>query len=224
MASTRNDVEKAAVEANHPSRAFRSHTPSRIGDAGPLGLFAFASTTFILSWYNTGVRGITHPNVVVGMAVAGGGLAQLLAGMWEFPRGNCFAGSAFTSFGAFWISYALILIPGTGVIEAYGTDADEFGNAIGIYLITWFIITFLFFIATLRKNLGFITMFFFLWVTFIVLAANAFTGKVGLQKAGGILGIITALVAFYNGLSILLAAEESPIFRLPLGVIPKRID
>ena len=51
---------------------------------------------------------------------------------------------AFTSFGAFWISYALILIPGTGVIEAYGTDADEFGNAIGIYLITWFIITFLF--------------------------------------------------------------------------------
>jgi hypothetical protein len=56
-------------------------------------LFAFASTTFILSWYNTGVRGITHPNVVVGMAVAGGGLAQLLAGMWEFPRGNCFAGS-----------------------------------------------------------------------------------------------------------------------------------
>ena len=57
------------------------------------GLFSFASTTFILSWYNTGVRGIAHPNAVVGMAVACGGLAQLLAGMWEFPRGNAFAGA-----------------------------------------------------------------------------------------------------------------------------------
>jgi len=223
MASSHHDVEKAAIEANHPSRAFRSQPPSKIGDAGTLGLFSFASTTFILSWYNTGVRGIAHPNAVVGMAVACGGLAQLLAGMWEFPRGNAFAGAAFTSYGAFWISYALILIPGTGALAAY-TDPHELDSALGIYLITWFMVTFFFFIAALRKNLGFITMFFLLWLTFLLLAVNAFTGKVGLQKAGGIVGLVTALVAYYNGLSILLAAEESPIFRLPLGVIPKRYD
>ena len=57
------------------------------------GLFSFASTTFILSLYNLQTRSITHPNVVVGMAVFCGGLAQLLAGMWEFPRGNVFGGT-----------------------------------------------------------------------------------------------------------------------------------
>jgi len=222
--SSHHDVEKAAVEAMHPSRAIKSHSPSRIGDAGTLGLFSFASTTFILSWYNTGVRHIAQPNVVLGMAVAAGGLGQILAGMWEFPRGNAFAGAAFTSYGAFWISYALILLPGTGVVAAYGTNVDELNSALGIYLITWFMVTFFFFIAALRKNVGFISMFFCLWLTFLLLAANVFTGKVGLQKAGGIVGIITALLAYYNGLSLLLAAEEQPIFRLPLGVIPKRID
>jgi succinate-acetate transporter protein len=54
------------------------------------GLFSFASTTFILSLYNVNARGVAVPNVVVGMACFCGGLAQLLAGMWEFPRGNVF--------------------------------------------------------------------------------------------------------------------------------------
>ncbi|KAK2467916.1 hypothetical protein APHAL10511_000211 [Amanita phalloides] len=217
------DTEKAAVEATHPSRAFKTHPPSRIGDAGALGLFSFASTTFILSWYNTQIRDITVPDVVIGMAVAAGGLAQLLAGMWEFPRGNAFAGTAFSSYGAFWISYAIIILPGSGIINAY-PSVKEFYSAIGIYLMTWFMVTFFFFIAALRKNVGFILMFFFLFVTFIFLGAGAFAGSVPVTKAGGALGIVTALVAYYNGLSILLASEENPIIRLPLGVISKRID
>jgi succinate-acetate transporter protein len=128
------------------------------------GLFSFASTTFILSLYNIGTRGVATPNVVVGMAVFCGGLAQLLAGMWEFPRGNTFGATgaygslfpgylgnslrqlshllAFTSYGAFWMSFATILIPGSGVAAAY-TNTNEFHNALGIYLMTWFIVTFL---------------------------------------------------------------------------------
>lgn len=54
------------------------------------GLYSFASTTLILSLYNVNARGIDTPNVVVGMALFCGGLAQLLAGMWEFATGNCF--------------------------------------------------------------------------------------------------------------------------------------
>jgi succinate-acetate transporter protein len=83
---------------------------------------------------------VTEPNIVVGMGLAVGGLCQLLAGMWEFAAGNTFGATAFSSYGGFWISFALILIPGTGVIESLGSDAD---SALALYLSTWFIFTFI---------------------------------------------------------------------------------
>jgi succinate-acetate transporter protein len=195
--------------------------PSRIGNPGALGLFSFASTTFILSLINVQARGVATPNVVVGMAIFAGGLAQLLAGMWEFPRGNVFGATAFTSYGAFWMSYATILIPGSGILESYtATPAglEQLGNALGIYLITWFMFTFLMLIGALRKNISFIALFAFLAATFAVLAAGAFTSKAVLNKAGGALGIITAFIAYYCALSELLVKEES-LFTLPLGKI-----
>jgi len=157
------------------------------------------------------------------MAIFAGGLAQLLAGMWEFPRGNVFGATAFTSYGAFWMSYATILIPGTGVLEAYtATPAglEQLGNALGIYLITWFMFTFLMLIGALRKNVSFVALFAFLAATFAVLAVGAFTSKPIINKAGGALGIITALIAYYCALSELLVKEES-LFTLPLGKIAR---
>ncbi|CAK5276623.1 unnamed protein product [Mycena citricolor] len=118
--------------------------PTTIANPGALGLFSFASTTFILSFYNVSVDGIATPNVVVGMALFCGGLAQLLAGMWEFPRGNAFGGTAFTSYGAFWLSFGTIFIPGSGILSSYGTNTSELEKALGIYLFSWFIVTFLF--------------------------------------------------------------------------------
>ncbi|TFK34619.1 Gpr1 family protein [Crucibulum laeve] len=231
-----HDVEKGGVEATTPSQALNrgrnggvnnyAAPVSRIGNPGTLGLFSFASTTLILSLYNLQTRSITHANVVVGMAIFCGGLAQLLAGMWEFPRGNVFGATAFTSYGAFWMSYATILIPGSGVLAAFPTEADapELHSALGIYLITWFMVTFFLLIAALRKNIAFITLFAFLAITFILLAAGEFTASAGATKAGGALGAITAMVAYYIGLSELLATEEMPIVRLPLGVFNRRLD
>jgi succinate-acetate transporter protein len=60
--------------------------------------------------YNVQTRGIAHSNVVVGMAIFAGGLTQFIAGMWELPRGNVFGATAFSSYGAFWMSYATIFI------------------------------------------------------------------------------------------------------------------
>lgn len=68
----------------------------------------FAATTFILSMYNVHARGNETPNVVLGMALAYGGLAQFLAGMWEFASGNTFGATAFSSYGAFWFSFGCI--------------------------------------------------------------------------------------------------------------------
>ncbi|KAH7923379.1 hypothetical protein BV22DRAFT_1036391 [Leucogyrophana mollusca] len=205
---------------NYDAQGYFAPRPSKIANPGALGLFSFASTTFILSLYNVNARGIAVPNVVVGMAVFCGGLAQLLAGMWEFPRGNIFGATAFTSYGAFWMSYATILIPGSGIVAAYGTDADELNQALGIYLITWFVVTSLLLIAALRRNVGFIALLFFLAITFLLLAIGAWNGSVAVNRAGGGFGILTALIAYYCGLSELLVAGES-WFGLPLGGIPQ---
>ncbi|KAK2467412.1 hypothetical protein APHAL10511_000647 [Amanita phalloides] len=217
------DIDKGssiALDRLPLNRELRSAPPAiKFADAGPLGLFSFALTTFILSLYNIGARGITAPNVVVGMAVASGGLAQFMAGMWEFPRGNTFAATAFSSYGAFWISYSLILLPGTGIVAAYKDNTEELESALGIYLMGWFLITFIFFVVTLRKNVAFICLFFCLFTTFLLLGAGALSGLAALHKIGGIVGLVTAFIAFYTGLSMLLAAETSPIMKLPLGNI-----
>jgi len=224
----REDLEKGGVQATTPHQALGNNygqalRPSRIGNPGALGLFSFASTTFMLSLYNLQTRGIKTPNVVVGMAIFCGGLAQLLAGMWEFPRGNVFGATAFSSYGAFWLSYATILIPGSGIVAAY-ENGDDLSNALGIFLIAWMMVTFLLFVAALRKNIGFIVLLGFLTITFAALAAGEFTGSAGATKAGGALGVITAFIAYYVGLSELLAAEDMAVARLPLGVFPKRVD
>ncbi|KAH9960038.1 GPR1/FUN34/yaaH family-domain-containing protein [Lactifluus volemus] len=190
---------------------------TKLGNPGPLGLFSFASSTLILSLYNVGARGITTPNVIVGMAIFCGGLAQLLAGMWEFPAGNTFGATAFTSYGAFWLSFAALLIPGSGVGEAYKASANpaQEVDAIAIYLMAWAVVTFLFFLASLRKSVGLTVLFFCLTTTFLVLSLADFQKNDSIGKAGGVFGIITALVAYYCGLSELLTDDD--LFTLPLG-------
>src|SRR3954464_11352104 len=79
--------------------------PEAIADPAPLGLAAFALTTFVLSFFNAGLVDSAGEPIVFGLALAYGGLAQLLAGMWEFRTGNTFGATAFTSYGAFWLSF-----------------------------------------------------------------------------------------------------------------------
>ncbi|KAJ3739320.1 FUN34 transmembrane protein [Lentinula detonsa] len=236
MASAANDAEKGRVENLTGNGGTRGSTdieeygprsgdpvsyqryPSHIANPGPMGLFSFASTTFILSMYNVGTRGISHPNVVVGMAIFAGGLTQFIAGMWEFPRGNVFGATAFASYGSFWMSYATIFIPGSGIMAAF-TNPQELNNAIGIYLISWFMITVFFLLAVLRRNVAFTVLLSALSVALLLLAVAEWNGMEQLQKGGGVFGIITGLIAFYIGVSELLRAESRAVARLPLGLL-----
>ena len=93
------------MAANQPSAPAHAAPALSIADPGPLGLAAFALTTFVLSCFNSGIVDRKGEAAVLGLALAYGGLAQLLAGMWEFRSGNTFGALAFTSFGAFWISF-----------------------------------------------------------------------------------------------------------------------
>jgi hypothetical protein len=196
--------------------------PHRVANPDALGLISFATTTFMISMYNVQARGVKVPNVIAGTGIFCGGLAQLLAGMWAFCQMNTFAATAFTSYGAFWMSYASIFIPGSGILAAYADGpADEFSNALGIVLITWFLVTFLFFIVALRKSVAFIFLFGFVSTTFALLATAELSGKEHFTKVGGGVGIVTAMIAYYMGLAELLASEELAIVKLPLGAFKR---
>jgi len=193
-----------------------SQRRSPLGNPAPLGLFAFASTTLVLSLYNVQARNIVVPNVVVGMALFYGGLAQLLAGMWEFATGNTFGATAFSSYGAFWLSFACLFIPGSGIGEAYKAAAPGMeDDAIGIFLMAWMTLTALFFIGSLRKSIGLSVLFFLLTTTFFILGIGFLNKKVNIIKVGGYCGIATAVTAYYCGLADLLT--ENDLFTLPTG-------
>ncbi|KAG0631273.1 hypothetical protein M758_1G240100 [Ceratodon purpureus] len=197
----------------------------RIANPAPLGLCGFALTTFVLSCYNAAIFGIsvsTPPNVVVGLALFYGGTAQLLAGMWEFKTGNTFGATAFSSYGAFWLSWAVIQLPAFGVKAAYTSTGyqHDFINAIAIYLLAWTIFTFMMWLATLRSNIALSTLFAFLTVTFLLLTISDFRNSHGFKRAGGFMGIFTAIIAWYIALAGILTHENS-YFVLPVGNLAK---
>jgi len=191
----------------------------RFGNPSPLGLLGFGATTFILSMYNVRTRNITHPNVVLGMALGYGGLVQLIAGIQEWACGNTFAATAFSSYGGFWLSYGTLYIPFFEVSAAYGSSA-EFASAVGIYLAAWAIVTLLFFIATLKSSIALSSLFFFLDVTFWLLCAGELASSVNCTKAGGAFGILTAGIAAYTALAGLLTKDTSH-FKIPVGELSR---
>jgi len=193
-----------------------SALPSRkFANPSPLGLCAFALTTFVLSLVNVRARHVAAPNIVVGLAFFYGGVIQLFAGMWEIALENTFAATALSSYGGFWLSYAAILTDAFGIISAYPNPHD-LDSALGFYLIGWFIFTFLLVVCTIRSTVAFFSLFFFLDLTFLLLACGLFTAKEGVTKAGGWFGIITAFVAWYNAFAGIANKENSYIDVKPI--------
>ncbi|CAO3650029.1 unnamed protein product [Cunninghamella echinulata] len=192
--------------------------PVVIANPGPLGLSGFALTTFVLSLHNAGA-GLdpTSPHgVVTGLAIGYGGLVQLLAGMWEFRTGNTFGATAFSSYGGFWLSFGMIFIPGFDIIGSYKGDKAILEHSLGFYLLGWTIFTGILLIASHRSSVGLVSLFFFLFITFILLTAGKFNENLTCQVAGGAFGVITAFIAWYNALAGLLT-KESSYFQLPVG-------
>jgi len=202
----------------------RPPTKIAVANPGPLGLCAFATTTFLLSLFNVNARGITVPNVIVGMALAYGGGAQILAGIFEFLAGNTFGATAFTSYGAFWISFGAIFLPDSGILVAYTAEPAtlaQLDGALGCYLAVWFAVTTIFLIASHRTSIALITLFLLLDITFLILMIGKFcndpTTSTNVTRVGGYCGIATALVAWYNCLAGMLEGDGASHFKLPVG-------
>lgn len=178
----------------------------------PLGLSAFALTTFVLSCANAGLvppSVAAGGSIVIGLALFYGGLAQLLAGMWEFRSGNTFGAAAFTSYGAFWIALGFTLFFLKQVVPS--------ATGVGFFLLGWTIFTGLMFLGTLRSNIALMLVFLVLFLTYLALSIGWLAGaNTTWINIGGWLGIITALLAWYTALAGLLASGRNA-FRLPVG-------
>ncbi len=155
---------------------------------GPLGLCGFALTTWLLCLINGGFFDGQSIGLVLGMAFAFGGTAQMIAGMFEFKKGNTFGFTAFISYGSFWWSWALLITFFKANVPA---------TFIGWYLGVWGTFTLMMFLATFSKPRALQAIFFFLTLTFYALAIGDATGNHSIVNVGGYLGLITALCAFY---------------------------
>jgi len=214
-------MESASIRAHQPAVGNGGQQPVgavqvREGwtpaDPAPLGLAAFALTTFVLSMFNADLVSKAGEPVVLGLALGYGGIAQILAGMWEFRTGNTFGAVAFTSFGAFWISFWAFVTFFAGEVPA-----AHVGDAVGLYLIAWGIFTTYMFVASLRTNAAVAVVFFLLAVTFFLLGIGNANETNGMVEAGGWFGLATAVAAWYASFA---AVVNSTFGRTVLPVRP----
>jgi succinate-acetate transporter protein len=166
-----------------------------VADPAPLGLGAFALTTFVLSVHNAGWA----PSVIwIGLAIFYGGLAQLLAGMWEFRRNNTFASTAFSTYGAFWLALGTFVILNDLTSLKLADTAES--EALGWYLFAFAVFnTYMLFWST-RVNAAVFSVFLTLEITEILLFIGFWSGDgagEGWVKVGGWLGVVTAAAAWY---------------------------
>jgi succinate-acetate transporter protein len=166
---------------------------AHIADPAPLGLAAFALTTFFLSFVNAGLVPASVEPVVFGLALAYGGLAQFAAGMWEFTKGNTFGATAFSSYGAFWLSFWWL----TAHLSDYKIPAADVGKGVGLYLLAWAIFTAYMTVAASRVSGAVLAVFVLLTATFLLLGIGDMSGTESITKIGGYVGILTALAAWY---------------------------
>jgi uncharacterized protein len=207
-------MEAARIQPQDPTRGEGeplAHAAWKPADPGPLGLGAFAMTTFVLSMFNSNLVSGKGLPVVFGLALAYGGIVQLLAGLWEFRTGNTFGAVAFCSFGAFWISFWALNV-------FYAKDiGGNVGHAVGVYLWAWAIFTAYMTVAALRVSGAVLLVFVLLTITFVLLAIGADGGHETVTHWGGYLGLATAAAAWYASFA---AVTNSTFGRTVLPVMP----
>ncbi len=167
---------------------------SPIADPAPLGLAAFALTTFLLSAANAGWMTHATGNAWLGYAFAYGGLAQLLAGMWEFRNRNVFGATAFSSYGGFWLGLGLWV----ELVAPKAPSPAAANHDLGWILLAFAIFNTYMLINSMAVNAAVFSVFLTLEATEVVLFAGFFAGNTNIVKAGGYVGVLTALVAWYT--------------------------
>ena len=165
------------------------------GNPAPLGLMGFGMTTVLLNLHNAGLFALG--SMILAMGIFYGGLAQIIAGIMEWKKGNTFGTTAFTSYGLFWLSFVgLVMLPGMGI----GVAEPKTGSVVA-YLMMWGIFTGLMFIGTLKTNRALQTVFLTLTVLFFLLAIGEATGIALITILAGYEGIFCGFSAIYTAMA-----------------------
>ena len=164
----------------------------------PLGLMGFGLTTVLLSSINAGLLPNAGEAVVIPLAMAFGGTAQIIAGIMEFKTGNVFGATAFTSYGAFWWWFALLILLGGNHV----LDLAQAGSTIGVCLILWGMFTLGLWVSTFRLSRLLFSIFLTLWVAFFLLGGGAVLGNPTLHLLGGWVGLVCGALAMYGSFAL----------------------
>jgi uncharacterized protein len=186
-----------------------SEKGSLLANPAPLGLMGFGMTTILLNLANVGLFGIN--SIIVAMGIFYGGLAQIIAGVMEFRKGNTFGTLAFTSYGLFWLTLVFIII---STVERPAVTPDN--TAWAAYLFIWGLFTLMMFFGTLRTNRALQTVFLSLAILFFLLTAAHFIPQ--LQLIAGVEGVFCGFSAFYLSLAEILNEAHKHVI-LPIGPI-----
>jgi len=209
----------AAVIVDRPATTLVEAVPA--ADPAPLGLAAFALTTFLLSGHNASFI----PDAIwVGPALFYGGLAQLLAGMWEFRNRNVFGATAFSTYGGFWLGLgSVVVLADVSKTFAGGLAGSNLTNALAWFLIAFAIFNTYMLLHSMRVSLAVFFVFLTLEITEIVLAIGFFNishgGTEWWLHAGGWCGIVTAAVAWYTSSAGVVNGMASGVV-FPVGAAP----
>ncbi|MCH4090526.1 acetate uptake transporter [Acetobacter sp.] len=172
----------------------------RLANPGPLGLAGFGMTTILLNVCNAGFLPLNSS--VLAMGLAFGGFAQMCAGMLEYPKGNTFGLTAFTSYGAFWISLVLLIF-----MPKFGLVAPATPGAMAVYLGVWGIFTVFMFVGTLKANRVLQFIFGSLTVLFALLVAGEATGNTAITHFAGFEGLVCGAAALYLAMAEVLEEQ-----------------
>jgi len=182
---------------------------NKLANPAPLGLMGFGMTTVLLNIHNAGFYDLN--SMIVGMGIFYGGIAQVIAGIMEWKKGNTFAATAFTSYGLFWLTLVALL-----VLPKLNVAAKPEDTAMAAYLFMWGLFTLAMFIGTLRLNRALQFVFASLTVLFFLLAVGDLTGAVVLKRIVGYEGIVCGLSAIYAAVAQVLNEVYGRTV-LPLG-------
>jgi uncharacterized protein len=184
-----------------------------IADPAPLGLTAFAVTLFVFSMFSTRLLNPAGEPIILPVALAFGGIVQVLAGMWEFRRGNTFGAVTFGTIGALWGSYWLLQHFNIGQIPG-----NEVGAALGLFYIAWGIATAVLWVASTQTTAVVSLALLLLTVSLVLVGIGDAGTHTGIIKVGGWFGLASALVAIYGALASVInsAADRTVMPLVPL--------
>jgi succinate-acetate transporter protein len=195
MATPLNDQPVAAgqpqVSAARPAMA----------DPGAWAVTAFATTSFMLGMYNSGLLNSAGAPIVIPAAFFFGGLIQIIVAIMEISRGNLFGAVVFGSYGPFWVIYAAI-------VSLYATSipAAQLNSAVTLFLAMWAVLSFIFFIASFRTDAVLVVIIGLIFIGLVLLAIGAGASQPNLTKAGGWVTLAFAVLAWYHAAGDIIAA------------------